>query len=182
NVPIHEAFTIVDFAGTLGQLPPVGGVHKFVTGRNREEPVTLAEWNSATGTVELQCRADGTGRVRIEARDLLPHYAYTAWQVFAVTDNPLPFPFPTPIAPAPLSGVPAIIVADAQGNAIYERNLSYCPLDRENPLMYIALYVHWDHRLYGAVPEQSFLGLPTGLVGADHLCFPTGNHLLEAQP
>ena len=211
NVPIHEAHL---WHGLSPLFAPDGGpednriqlpladsaVHKFTQVRNglSREPITLEQWNRATGSVELGCYNDGTGFVRVRARNLVPNTPYTAWQVFAVTDPPdSAFPASGPfLAFGPLGGAPNALVSNARGRARYERQLSYCPIETENPLMYIALFIHWDYALYGASAEGSFLaditlgangelefgaeGYPAGLIGSDHLCFPTGNHLLEA--
>ncbi len=182
NIPIHESYVVVNgLSGERDQLPAATpGLDKLALVRQRAEPVTLGEWNEANGHVRLTCFADGTGRVRITARNLTPHVVYTVWQVFAVTD-PLPPGFP-PISASPMGGAPHYFVPNKHGRAVYERDLHYCPLDTDTtPLMYISLFQHWDHSLYGTSPDGSWQGFPFGLVAADHLCFPTGDFLLDAE-
>lgn len=193
NIPIHDAFTQIDFAGNRDQVPVASPAeHKFTLARNEvwAEPITLEEWNMANGKVTLKCHADGTGSVRIKAKKLIPLATYTVWQVFAVTEGVADPTAPNLVSDAsgtpmlafgPMGGVPNSLIADAKGRAEYRRDLSYCPLDLEDPLMYIALYAHWDHAVYGTFPEQGLAGLPTGVVGGDHLCFPTGDYLLDAE-
>lgn len=162
-----------NFPGPLADNP------KF-TVENTQEPVTLQDWNQATGNVELESYSDATGHVRIEAEGLLPNAVYTAWSVFAVTEeSPEGTEGVSPFAGTPLSGLPNTIVADENGEAVFERDLNYDPLELDNPLMYITLFQHWDNVIYGinnAIEEFS-----VGLVGSNQLFFPVGNHLLEAE-
>ena len=183
NVPIHDAFIEADAVTSARARLPVAtlDVSKLEPVRNvvMQDPITLEQWNSVRGDVRLGCYADGSGFASIDARNLIPHLAYTTWQVFAVTDDQSAVL--GPIVGYPLGGAPNYLVADEKGRARYSRQLNYCPLDTdENPLMYIALLAHWDHGLYGATPDGFGNGWPAGPVAADHLCFPTGNHLLEA--
>ncbi|MEM7331631.1 MAG: hypothetical protein AAF490_06040 [Chloroflexota bacterium] len=189
NVPIHDSYTPVlfDFDGSVQsrqQLPwqvpaPFPNVDKFTVDWNHREPITLAQWNLADGTVHLVRYADGTGSVHIKAQGLVPNAIYTVWEVFAITDE-----LPEGIAPImglPMGGLPNVVTADKFGNATFDRHLDYDPFDLENPLMYIALFQHWDNVLYGVGAVGELRGLAPGLVGGDQLCFPTGNHLLDIQ-
>jgi hypothetical protein len=76
-----------------------------------------------------------------------------------------------------MGGLDNTIVADKHGRATLKRQLNYCPLEHENPLMYVSLFLHWDHVLYGAGPVMIDQGMIPGRVGSNHLCFPTGDYL-----
>ncbi len=189
NTPIHDAYTIAPFdaigtADSRVQLPwsppfPIFGVKKLEVNWNREDPITLGEWNQARGKIALKCHQNGTGRVRLTANGLIPNNVYTAWQIFALTIQ-LP-PGAAPIAGGPLGGIPNTVVANKRGKVVYERDLDYCPLELENPLMYESLAHHWDNAVYGASSAAILQGLPAGLVLSNQICFPVGNSLLKAQ-
>ena len=76
-----------------------------------------------------------------------------------------------------MGGFPNDVVSDSLGRAKLVRMLNYCPLDLENPLVFISLLAHFDHVLYGATPDGFGNDWAGGLVGAGHLYFETGNHL-----
>ena len=177
NNPIHDTPIISGlFSSDRSYLPAAGpGISKFDPVRNPSimSPVTLQQWESARGRIRLTCLSDGTGTVRIHARDLLPGIPYTVWALFA-TNEPTQFGF---LEANPLGGVPNIILPDDQGSAIFKRKLHYCPLETNEPLMYVALFAHWDSAVYGANPDAGDQGFPTGVVGGDQLLFVTGDNL-----
>jgi len=177
NVPIAQAFTMTS-SGSRTQLQTIGSdIHKFTPVQNRSEDITLADWNKAKGRMLLSCKGDGSGYVRLLADGLVPNGVYTTWQVFAVTDAPDGQQGPIPMTFSPMGGLDNTLVADSNGRAKFKRSLNYCPLERENPLMYVSLFLHWDHVLYGAGPVMIDQGMIPGRVGSNHLCFPTGNYL-----
>ena len=206
NIPINEAHVLAGPPLNPFDVHSNGQTRRFqIPGasesqnsvdlvRNKiwEDPITLERWNKATGTARYSCDAKGNGYVRIRARNLIPGVPYTVWEVFAINNRDIvtnqPFlnlppqiSFESPIAAAPFGGIPNTVVADSRGSAVYERELNYCPLDTDNnPLMYNAFFLHWDNNVYGAWFDQSGVGFPIGVVAGDHLCFPVGNHLLEA--
>lgn len=177
NQPIHDTPIIADLTTSARRhLPASGpGVSKLEPVRNSriQAPITLRQWEEARGRIRLTCARDGTGRVRIHAWELLPGIPYTVWAVFA-TDEPTSFGY---VTGNPLGGVPNIFIPDDRGRADFERELSFCPLATREPLMYVALFVHWDGAVYGAIPDAIGQGFPIGVVGGDQLLFLVGNHL-----
>jgi len=177
NVPISRAYTITS-SGPRTQLPTIAqDLHKFSPVQNRTEEITLADWNEAKGRMLLSCKGDDSGNVRLIADGLIPNGIYTVWQVFAVTNAPDGQQGPIPMTFSPMGGLDNTLVADNHGRAKFKRSLNYCPLERENPLMYVSLFLHWDHVLYGAAPVMIDQGMIPGRVGSNHLCFPTGDYL-----
>lgn len=191
NVPIHQAHQIADFSGNREQVvgTNTNNPSKLVVQSNSNTPVTLEQWNSVQGEIKFNCFSDGTGDAYVEAKNLIPNGIYTVWALFAVTNPPADFvpQFPAanfgvdlPVAFQGLGGAPMTIVADNNGKAEWFRDLNFCPLELENPLMYNALLYHWDNSLYGAMPQTPFLAeTATGLVASDHLYFNTGEALLD---
>lgn len=181
NAPIHDTPIISGlFSSDRSNLPAsVPRIGKFAPVRNSDilAPVTLQQWESAKGRIQLRCLEDGTGAVEIRARNLLPGIPYTVWGVFA-TDVPSQFGF---LEANPLGGVPNVIVPNERGAAKFQRSLHYCPLEKNEPLMYVALFVHWDTAVYGGNPDAGDQGFPTGVVGGDQLIFATGDNLHRIQ-
>lgn len=177
NVPIAEAHTMTS-SGPRQQIPTASkNIHKFNPVQNRLDPITVADWNKAKGHALLKCKSNGNGTVRLNASGLVPNGVYTAWQVFAVTNPPNGEEGPIPMTFSPMGGLDNTIVADKHGRATFKRDLTYCPLERENPLMYVSLFLHWDHVLYGTSPVMMDKGMIPGRIGSNHLCFPVGDHL-----
>lgn len=176
NTPIISGLFTSDRSYLPAAAPEIG---KFDPVRNPDimEPVTLRRWESAKGRIHLSCLADGSGTVEIRARNLLPGIPYTVWAVFA-TNEPTLFGF---LEANPMGGVPNIITANERGSARFERKLHYCPLATNEPLMYVALYAHWDTAVYGGNPDAGDQGFPTGVVGGDQLVFVTGDNLHRVQ-
>ena len=177
NLPIHDTPIIADLVTSGRRQLPVSSpsTSKLEPVRNAriQGPITLRQWEKARGRIRLSCAHDGTGWVRIRASSLLPGIPYTVWAVFA-TDAPTSFGY---VTGNPLGGVPNIFVPDDRGRAVFERELSFCPLETREPLMYVALFVHWDGAVYGAIPDAIGQGFPIGVVGGDQLLFLVGDNL-----
>lgn len=177
NNPIHDTPIISDLVTSARTYLPLPGprTSKFDPVRNPriQAPVTVAEWERAQGRIRLSCANDGTGDVKIRASGLLPGMPYTVWAVFA-TDAPTAFGY---VTGNPLGGVPNILIPNDRGRANFQRKLAFCPLETHEPLMYVALFVHWDGAVYGAIPDDIGNGFPIGVVGGDQLLFLVGDNL-----
>ncbi len=182
NVPLNNPYLRDDsLDATRKQLPLQSEMpSKLMPGTRNDmyaKPWTLRRWNRVNGSVELGCYDDNSGYVRVAARQLLPGIPYTVWSIFS-TDKDEYQGFGIPLVAAGIGGAPFQLAADRLGRATFERELGYCPLEIEDPMMYIALLAHFDNELYGTAPFDATAPFGTGYY-ADHLCFPTGDHLLD---
>ncbi len=131
-------------------------------GPGSPNPITLGDWLKASGIMQIHCQPDGTTRLRIQVRDLIPNRAYTVWAMWHLADGR--------IFPQPYGGAPNAFITDKHGNAEFERELNFCPLTaaREgiegNRLLSIITHLHSDHILYGGVPTPTGTGFPPGTV------------------
>ena len=134
---------------------------------------SLASWNLANGNLQLKCFVDGTGWMKLDAKDLIPFMPYTVWGVFGISD------FPSQDAQSPVEfsqfgGVPTAFYSDKNGDGSVSVNLPYCPLDSNDPLMYVALGAHWDFVVAGA---SFYSDRPAGTVSSEHLCFTVADYI-----
>jgi hypothetical protein len=167
NVPLREVATMV--RGDLtsrGSLPfiteaPVTAQSQAAPGQ--PNPITLGDWLKGSGRMRIHCRNDGTAKLEVRVRDLIPHRAYTVWAMWHLADGR--------IFPQPFGGAPNAYITDEDGDAEFERSLNFCPLVAArdgidgNRLLSVITHLHSDHILYGAVPTPSGAGLPPGTVG-----------------
>jgi hypothetical protein len=144
-------------------------------------PVTLGIWRSVGGDLEITCESDGTAFVASSMHDLIGHGVYTMWGQWVDPAAELTL--------APFGGMPNVVVADADGNAEFCRELVYCPMDLApdaSELQYLTLmYMGAGGATFGAVPYEAittraFVGIaslpfqssiPGGIVSFDHLAF-----------
>lgn len=184
NVPVRDTATIISGDGvTRGVLPfmeDAAATDRSYAAPNFPDPITLDEWFDASGRMLIRCRNDGTANLRIRARDLIPNRAYTVWAMWHLADGR--------IFPQPFGGVPNAYVTNKRGNAYYERELNFCPMEASRDgvdgsrLLSIITHIHSDHVLYGAVPFPGGAGFPPGSVGSMQLewNFPgTGVRLID---
>lgn len=148
------------------------------------DPITLGQWASATGRLTFRCRDDGSAKVRIRMRNLIPNGVYSVWGVWK---TPLPNGIFVDL-PVPFGGVPNAIVPDRNGRAVYVRELAFCPSDvtsDESQLLWVTAAYHSDGNLYGGVPDaanvtptfisregESFKSPLSLMVHHEHLVFP----------
>ncbi len=128
--------------------------------------ISLKQWLAASATAKFDCNNRGGASVDIKLRRLVPNGLYTMWGVMSTPAGP---------APIPLGGVPNVVVADAKGNARFERQINFCPQDLapgESPMVLVEVIFHSDGAVYGAVPEFILGGFPPGLVTHAHLDIP----------
>jgi hypothetical protein len=180
NRPIHDPLTWVNNSLDRGGLPAAHpSVPKYIPVRNTTKPVTLRQWNSARGTLRLTCYADGTGHADFRGQNFLPRRPHTFWAIHAAT-TAQSLAARGPLLFWALGGVPASAIADDQGNLHLERDLHYCPLDLDDPFMYLGVYPHWDGSVWGNQPNTFlFDGFGPGNSASIQLCLPVGEHLLD---
>ena len=158
--------TLLD--GTRIAAPPEGAVGApFPTTHSLPaDAITLGEFRNVSGRMSVQCRADGTSKVRIKVFGYRPNALVTVWAVWYATPPGAPAPA---IVPLPLGGVPNLLSINNLGSGVFVRELGYCPKDvMENGdrMLVVDLAEHWDGSTYGALPDQpltefDFLENPT---------------------
>lgn len=105
-------------------------------------PITFGEWLDISGThAKIKVRQNGTSKINIKFRGLLPNSIYGIWQFDRV--NPLP--------PGPFAGIPNAFVTDMRGRAEFSRILPFNILEIVDQLMVV---YHADHMLYGGRPSN----------------------------
>ena len=184
NVPVRNTATIISGDGvTRGVLPFIEDaavLERSLAAPNSPDPITLGEWLEASGRMAIRCRDDDTARLRIRVRDLIPHRVYTVWAMWHLAGGR--------IFPQPFGGVPNAYLTDKRGNASFERELNFCPMQASRSgvdgsrLLSIITHIHSDHVLYGAIPFPGGAGFPPGSVGSMQLewNFPgTGVRLID---
>lgn len=179
NRLINDPLTWTTLAMERGSLPAADpSLPKYVPVRNTIEPVTLGEWNSAKGVLSLSCFADGTGRAEFRGRNLLPNMPYTFWAIHAATKQETFDATGSPLIFWPVGGMPVANTAGADGRINFQRDLHYCPLELEDPFLYLAVFPHYDGNVWGNQFGSSFHdGFGAGTSGAVQLCVPVGDAL-----
>ncbi|GAB4195668.1 MAG: hypothetical protein Tsb002_28330 [Wenzhouxiangellaceae bacterium] len=184
NVPVRETATIVGGdAITRGVLPFIedaSASERSQAAPNSPAAITLDEWFEASGRMRIRCDNHGGAELTIRVRDLIPNRVYTVWAMWHLADGR--------IFPQPYGGVPNAYITDGRGNALFKRDLNFCPMEASrngidgNRLLSIITHIHSDHALYGAVPFPGGAGYPPGSVGSMQLewNFPgTGIRLID---
>ncbi len=167
NVPLRDVGTwTTPLTNSRTTLPfqtgaaAVGGQSQ--AGPSNPDPITLGDWLQASGRMHIRCRNDGTARLWLRVRNLIPNRAYTVWAMWHLA-NGRNFP-------QPFGGVPNAYITDSRGNGLLIRELNYCPIDAaeqgidNNRLLSIITHLHSDHILYGGVPVPTGSGFPPGSV------------------
>jgi hypothetical protein len=156
NIPLRENYVISSPDTTRSQLPSVDSVpgNAFpVTKSGPSTPITLGDWLNARGQMFLTCRSDGTAKIRLRYRNLVPNGLYSAWGIWSTTPPGAPA---ARVLPLPLGGLPNAVTADSYGRASFTRELASCPKDitADGSLMlFIDLAYHSDASLTGAFPQ-----------------------------
>lgn len=184
NLTLRDDVPVPAGNGVYGPIPIPGGVPPNPLPPTIAEPttpITLGSWRSVSGDLEITCEADGTAFVATSMHDLVGHGVYTMWGLW-VDLAAVP-------SLAPFGGMPNVLVADADGNAEYCRELVGCPMDLApdgSELQYLTLmYMGAGGATFGAVPYEAtttraFVGvaslpflssIPGGIVSFDHLAF-----------
>ena len=156
NIPLKQVPVISAANGTRSQIPTLGSVPGNAFPPTKSDPnntITLGDWLRARGHMALTCRADGTARIKLRYRNLIPNGVYSVWALW----NTIPPGAPGGrIVPLPLGGIPNVIVPDIHGRATFVRELASCPKDMTpdgSIIMFIDLAFHSDNNLSGAFPQ-----------------------------
>lgn len=148
------------------------------------DPITLGDWSKATGKMNFRCKADGSATVTVRMRNLVPNGVYSMWGIWK---TPLPIGIFVDL-PVPFGGLPNAIVPDDRGNAVFKRDLAFCPSSPTgdgSQLLWVTAAYHSDGSLYGGVPDAAnvkptfvdafgdvFESTLSLMVHHEHLAFP----------
>ena len=155
NLRSHEVPKPAGPDGSRLFLPPEGTLPPPLPPSNSlpNVPLSLGAFRAVSGSLHLSCFDDGTADVRIELAGYTPNEILTVWAIWLTTPPGAPGPTSLPL---PFGGTPNVVIPDATGAAIFERELGYCPLDPApdgSQLVVIDIAAHWDGGAYGAIPD-----------------------------
>jgi len=156
NIPISDMFRISDFNGLRTQLPRMGEVppNPFPQTLGAiADDLTLQDWLSADGDMQIRCNRGRSTEISASYRNLIPNGMYSVWGIWITT--PPGEQAPT-LAAIPFGGVPNAMVASERGRARFSREMNFCPFDIApdgSTLLYVATAYHSDNAMYGGVPE-----------------------------
>ncbi|NEO46548.1 MAG: hypothetical protein F6K53_39730 [Moorea sp. SIO4A1] len=166
NVPLRQIDTWV--SGDLSVRTPLPFqldapvVSRSQSNPESPNPITVADWFKASGQMQINCDSRGNNRVRVRLNNLIPNRVYTVWAMWYTAEGN--------IFPQPFGGVPNAYITNSRGNAVFSRQLNFCPPEAAkkgidgNRLLSIITHLHSDHILYGAVPVPLVAGRPPGTV------------------
>lgn len=167
NVPLQQVKTLVSGDNiTRESLPGISESVPFslsISAPNK--PITLGDWQKASGMAIINCNDDGSSKVKLTFKNMIPNRIYSVWAAVVT---------PQGVANPPFGGVPPAFVTNDKGNAVFKRELNFCPLELNEEvngqIMWIAVVLHSDHMLYGGVFSTDKLF--AGTVSHDHMAFP----------
>ncbi|NOY73396.1 MAG: hypothetical protein GXP14_13685 [Gammaproteobacteria bacterium] len=103
-------------------------------------PITYGDWvNIGHSKLIVKVLNNGTTKVKMKVRGLLPNSLYTVWQ------------FNLMGPPGPFAGIPNVLATNDKGNATLKRTLPYNLLETVRTL---DLIYHSDHSVYGGTPSR----------------------------
>ena len=174
NVPLRDIETYTSPAlKRSGKLPfqsagPVIGASQADPGG----PITKGDWFKASGRMEVSCgQEENSVSMRVTA--LIPNRIYSVWAIWLDPETPR-------FIPVALGGVPNAFITDKFGDATFERELNFCPVEAAKEgiegktMAFIDAHLHPDHALYGAAPAPILAGFPPGSVIQPHLTWNLG--------
>jgi hypothetical protein len=162
NIPLKQVPVINNPTGSRGQLPALGNVPGNAFPPTKSDPnetITLGDWLEAFGQMKLVCREDGTAKIKLKLRNLIPNGVYSVWGLWNTVP---PGVSGGRIVPLPLGGVPNAIVPNRWGRVNFSRELASCPKDVTpdgSIMMFIDVAFHSDNNLSGIFPQ--IVGTPT---------------------
>ena len=181
NLPLRDvqAWVLPPNLKKRAALPPhLGGPVTGATQAEPNGPLTKGDWFKASGALKVDCAPEGNS-VSINMKSLVPNRLYTVWAVWLDPSGP------GSVKPIPLGGAPNVFITDKNGDAIFERELNFCPVDAANEgvegkrLAEIGTHLHSDHAAYGAIPAPFAAGFPPGAVLHEHLSWNLGAGKLQ---
>ena len=187
NVPLRDVKTWVlppDLEKRAIVPPHLVGPIVGATQSEPAGPITKADWFKASGTATINCIPGGNS-VSIHMRSLIANRVYTVWAIWLDPASPetqkaAGAPRQPHFIPVPFGGTPNSFITDKNGDATFERDLNFCPMDAArqgvdgNILASIEAHLHSDHTAYGAVPAPLAAGYPPGTVLHGHLNWNLG--------
>ncbi len=162
NIPLRDVPVISSPDGRRSTLPSLNSVPGNALPPTKSNPngvIKLGDWLNAQGWMYLRCNADGTAKVKIRFKNLIPNGLYSLWGLWNATP---PGASQARLVPVPLGGIPNAMVPDEQGRATFTRQLASCPKDQaedESIMLFVDLAYHSDGDLSGAFPQ--IVGSPT---------------------
>ncbi len=174
NVPIRdiETWTTPDLMTRAALPSQLAGPVVGLSQAEPSGPITKGDWLKASGKMTIQCTPQGNS-VTIRVRNQVPNRVYTVWMIWIDPAAPR-------FIPLPLGGAPNAYITDEWGNAVFKRDLNFCPVEAAEEgvegirLAFFDAHLHSDHILYGGVPLPLFAGFPPGTVLQPHLTWNLG--------
>ncbi len=155
NIPLRDVPVLAGLDGAYARLPAQGTLpaNPLPPVRSKPDyPLTLGDWMGVEGRMKLECAADGSAKVNVKLRSLIPNGVYT---LFGIWKTRSPFDGSMTFMPVAFGGFPNVLVADEKGKAKFSRELDYCPLDPTpdgSVLMFVDLAYHADSNPHGGFP------------------------------
>ncbi|MCH9698025.1 MAG: hypothetical protein K0U68_07985 [Gammaproteobacteria bacterium] len=171
NIPFHQVPVIVNpFTGERASVGPGNQATGPVPSRSGPlHPVTLHDWLQAGGRLDVRCADDGTASIRIRLNGLVPNGVYTVWALFG--DDVNADGIEDRMLPVALGGVPNVLIPDHKGNAVFARELGFCPGDDPHMKLIDVTY-HSDGNVFGGTVDLFLPGFPGFAVTNTHVAFP----------
>lgn len=190
NVPLAQTPTIFFGSQTINdRVKPASfamSSDPYAVGRPylseaADADIRLSEWNSASAVISGRCEGGGAS-VTVRLRNGLPNALYTMLDIGvndALTDKEA-------VYVSAFGGLPNVMATDVYGNGKVWRRLKYCPLDKcegsKRCTLYVSLFYHFDHMIYGASPAIDSAGPAIGNVGSNQIhMFFNGKTLVPPQ-
>ena len=154
NVHIDNVAVLVDFHGIERAHIQCADESSEASDIVRNYPcysdgLTLGEWMQAAGFSHIECRDDGTGRLRVWDWNMRPNRLYTGWLVLEDAFDDVQNP--EVLNAIPFGGVPNSASTNKWGTRHVERELGYCPHEREDALGYVSAF-RSNGQSHGGVP------------------------------
>lgn len=185
NRPLREVgVNFFGFSGTTDRVAPrefdQADAGQIYYAKGHDSTPTVADWDRTSGQMRVMCAADGTARAELTLRDAMPNAVYTLWEVGAVNPG-------TPAeqgAVGPFGGLPNVLLTNSKGCGHVEVELPSCPtrscVGGDSCVSYVSAFYHFDNQVYGGSPDAWGDGLPAGVIGSNHVVFPTSGTPLMA--
>ena len=114
----------------------------------------LGQWLSGSGDGEYRCE-DGTGRIDVRFRSLVPDGVYTMWHWFVSIPPTVPFNGIYGVPLGDRDGSQSVFRADRRGDVRYVREFQPClQLSGEHLASALAINWHSDGQTHGPLPGE----------------------------
>jgi hypothetical protein len=169
NLPFRDLPIVVNgLTGAKEKLGPITAQNykSAFTRAMPSKPITIADWFSVRASAHIRCESSTAARAVLTFRSLIPNGVYAVWGIFgqSLAHNGVRDFF----SPKPLGGSPNVFTADDRGNAVFARDLPFCP-STDPDMMTVEVTYEVDGVTYGAVPSIS----PLVSNGNSYLATPT---------